>query len=1258
MADRGFKGVLRPICLGVIACVLINGLVGANATGNACEVCHCDRQSLTVDCSTRGLTKLPTGIPNDTAILDLSVNFLREIPEDWLMQFPRLIFLKFSSNLISKPFRVPPLLLSLLGDDNHLQDIRMFLINGHKLQRVSFRRNNLEIIRRDTFRNCTDLVKLRLDENKIGQIEPGGLFTSKYTMILLNFNRIAELSPVMFGGGSFWNIHIIESRLTRIKSFTLGGLQHNVRLFGNNIQELPDGLFSDKTDSKRELNRVDFSNNHIREVSPTAFKGVNRLGYLSFAANKLKDESLPNDLFANLKIGFSLDLSMNELSTFPRELLRNQSDMFDLYIQRNHITTLDETMFKGFHSLVSLHIYQNPIKQLADFQFYETSLRYLVMFQGNLSEVGVRPFATEGDTLQQILMHGNPIKHIKDTIWPDLGPDCYVSVDKSLRQAPNMVRTDIIVDLVGDNFIPSFDMRYSASDQLSPAGLECLIVSLFERQCKPCGQGTYGVSSSAGCTPCPPGGFYQSVSGQYSENETMKCEICNIGTYVSPEASPGKGGTDCKVCPTGTDKSTTAGFRACPCVDNYYRTDRFGECHQCPHEGLNCSGEYQHLLPGYWWTWNWTSQEERISQENHDSYMKFVNNICIMNDSYDRSAQRFGGKLPQVHKCSRDDVCPNGGIGIDSTCSEGYKGWLCSECANKYYSWLGHCLECPEWPLFAVEVFCILLAVCIIVGFFVWDAYRRHRRNERNIVSIFLARGKIVVGFCQVMGEIFSALDDIPWPRNLQTLGSVFKTMEVSLVGWLISPRCFIPDFTYPNIYIEFLVGFGFIIAVVLVACCYYASRKRHLTTAQGLSSRFRDDLNKSKQRCFLIVVILLFLSYPSVCSVIISLLPTGCKLFYMDEDKELNITLLRYDYAIDCESPEHNVYNYAAQTAMVYVVGFPLALFILLWYSKSMVNNGKDEASVSSQGSDQVLPSISNDRMEDTEAPVSSQNSDQVLPSTSNDGIEDTEAHVSSQNSDQVLPSTSNDGLEDTEAPVSSQNSDQVLPDTFNDGIEDTEAHVSSQSSAQVLLDPTLYRTDDTDDLATESEGTDTDTLEPDTKISWDSFLCENYKAEFWYWEIIELTRKILQTLFILLFGPEDHFTLFVSVFLSVFFLLIHAYLKPMKDAAEQRLQMCSLGIIFINMLAASLLLMPNDYGPIVEDRKGVLAMTLVLLNISIIVFVALSSVWTGIKVLSRHGCFACIKNSLVQMCRWCRRRYRKEQEGHGYLLDDEHPF
>ena len=126
------------------------------------------------------------------------------------------------------------------------------------------------------------------------------------------------------------------------------------------------------------------------------------------------------------------------------------------------------------------------------------------------------------------------------------------------------------------------------------------------------------------------------------------------------------------------------------------------------------------------------------------------------------------------------------------------------------------------------------------------------------------------------------------------------------------------------------------------------------------------------------------------------------------------------------------------------------------------------------------------------------------------------------------------------------------------------------------------------------------------DTSITWETFLCENYKEQFWYWEIVELARKILQVLFVLLFGAEDHFTLFATIVLSVGFLVVHAYVKPMKDAAEHRLQMCSLVSIFLNLLAASLLLLPSDSGTFSVTRKEVLAVFLVLLNISIVVFVA----------------------------------------------------
>ena len=128
----------------------------------------------------------------------------------------------------------------------------------------------------------------------------------------------------------------------------------------------------------------------------------------------------------------------------------------------------------------------------------------------------------------------------------------------------------------------------------------------------------------------------------------------------------------------------------------------------------------------------------------------------------------------------------------------------------------------------------------------------------------------------------------------------------------------------------------------------------------------------------------------------------------------------------------------------------------------------------------------------------------------------------------------------------------------------------------------------------------------EAESTITWESFLSENYKPHLWYWEIVELARKILQTLFVLLFGPEDPFTLFATILISVGFLLIHAYIRPMKDAAEHRLQMCSLGIIFLNLLAASLLLVPTEHDHSSEKRKEILAVILVLMNLSIILFVA----------------------------------------------------
>lgn len=71
-----------------------------------------------------------------------------------------------------------------------------------------------------------------------------------------------------------------------------------------------------------------------------------------------------------------------------------------------------------------------------------------------------------------------------------------------------------------------------------------------------------------------------------------------------------------------------------------------------------------------------------------------------------------------------------------------------------------------------------------------------------------------------------------------------------------------------------------------------------------------------------------------------------------------------------------------------------------------------------------------------------------------------------------------------------------------------------------------------------------------------WMDFLCENYKPRFWYWEIIELTRKVTQTVLITLLGWEHKLTVLLTIAISVLYLTLHARYMPMKSTFEQQLQ------------------------------------------------------------------------------------------------------
>ena len=83
--------------------------------------------------------------------------------------------------------------------------------------------------------------------------------------------------------------------------------------------------------------------------------------------------------------------------------------------------------------------------------------------------------------------------------------------------------------------------------------------------------------------------------------------------------------------------------------------------------------------------------------------------------------------------------------------------------------------------------------------------------------------------------------------------------------------------------------------------------------------------------------------------------------------------------------------------------------------------------------------------------------------------------------------------------------------------------------------------------------------------------FTYENYKAEFWYWEVIEMVRKLTMTIGAALFLHHTKIGLSTLIIVGIAFAILHAIKKPIKDNFENLLQMLSLWIIPVNLSAGA---------------------------------------------------------------------------------------
>ncbi|XP_067055503.1 uncharacterized protein [Acropora muricata] len=135
-------------------------------------------------------------------------------------------------------------------------------------------------------------------------------------------------------------------------------------------------------------------------------------------------------------------------------------------------------------------------------------------------------------------------------------------------------------------------------------------------------------------------------------------------------------------------------------------------------------------------------------------------------------------------------------------------------------------------------------------------------------------------------------------------------------------------------------------------------------------------------------------------------------------------------------------------------------------------------------------------------------------------------------------------------------------------------------------------------------------------------SFLHENYAPNCWFWEIIELLRKVWLTSALFLIGAETRSHLGAAAIASGTYCILVAYYKPIRDKFEHWLQLTSLLAIFVTMNIGILLKIPTEevYSHDAAGRDSTfLTVALVAVNVTVIGIIIVQYIATLVTALKR---------------------------------------
>ena len=79
--------------------------------------------------------------------------------------------------------------------------------------------------------------------------------------------------------------------------------------------------------------------------------------------------------------------------------------------------------------------------------------------------------------------------------------------------------------------------------------------------------------------------------------------------------------------------------------------------------------------------------------------------------------------------------------------------------------------------------------------------------------------------------------------------------------------------------------------------------------------------------------------------------------------------------------------------------------------------------------------------------------------------------------------------------------------------------------------------------------------------------FLFENYKPSSWYWELVEMSRKVILTSGLILLGQESRSYIGLAWVMAGMYGMFFSWIRPIREPTENRLMAASLAITVVNL-------------------------------------------------------------------------------------------